>query len=171
MPDQASKEWATLIAAIIAALFALIGVFLNIKNAALLSQRGALRKILENDIKDIGSCLYLIVAYSQKMAGANSDASFRNFEKLAERQRQILNKLRSNMRYSLWGLDQGFRELRSAPMYISHYKHSRSGPAARKIIRISTKLRLALDKAILSAYVAGLPPDRWSRLRSRSWLP
>lgn len=169
MSDQASKEWATLIAAAIAALCALIGVFLNIRNAAALTQREALRIILRTEINSVGSCLYLIVAYSQKMAGAKSDVAFRNFERLAEEQRQRLNKLRSNMRYSLWGLDQGFREIRSTPMYISHYKHSRSSKAARKIIRISTKLRISLDKAILSAYVTGLPPGRWSRMRVWFW--
>ncbi|WP_157223471.1 hypothetical protein [Rhodovulum sp. PH10] len=169
MLDQVSKEWITLIAAGIAAISGLVGVFLNIRNAVTLPQRGALRKILENDINGISSCIYLIVAYSKKMSNAKSDAAFRNFLKLAEEQRQVLNKLRSNARYSLWGLDQGFRELRSTPMYISHYKHSRSGKAAKKIIYISTRLRVSLDRAIIAAYVAGLPPGRWSRLQVWFW--
>jgi hypothetical protein len=166
MPDQAG---ATLIAAIVAASSALIGVFVNIYNGRVLPKREALRKVLETELNNIGSCLYLMVSLSQKMVDAKSQDSFLNFQKMAEEQRQELNKLRSKLRYSLWGLDQGLREIRSIPFYIGHYKNSRPNASANKLVRLATKLRVALDTAILLTYVSGTPPGRWSRLRIWFW--
>lgn len=166
MPDQAS---ATLIAAIVAASSSLIGVFVNIYNGRVLPKREALRKVLEVELTNIGSCLYLIVALSQKMVDAKSVDSFSNFQEMAEKQRQELNKLRSKLRYSLWGLDHGLREIRSIPFYIGHYKNSRPNISATKLVRLATKLRMALDAAILLTYVSGTPPALWSRLRIRFW--
>jgi len=103
------------------------------------------------------------------MVTSKSASSFDNFRKLSDQQRNELNRLRSKLRYSLWGLDVGFLAIRSIPLYISHYKNTRPDPRADEIIRLGTKLRHAMDKAILSTYVSGLPPTTTACLRVQFW--
>lgn len=159
-----SSDTATLIAALIAATAATVSTLINILNSRSSAQRDAVRTLLAEEVSEIGNCLYQLVALSKRMTDAGTDEKFNELLRRANDVKDTLNKLRGKNRYALWGLDDGFRTIRWVHSYISHHRHTRSGAAASEIIRQSTSLRLALDKAIMDVYFSGRPPTLRRRI-------
>lgn len=164
MKNLNSKIFIILISALIAAFVSVLNVILNIRSSRSTKKTDAMRSILQPDIHKIGLVLYQIIAVSKKMLDAKTDNSFHNFRIISDRHRKELDILRTSMRYGLWGLDEGLREIRSVPFYITHYKNDRQNNRAKKIILLGTSLRLSLDKAIVSVYISGLPANIIKRM-------
>lgn len=166
-----TPQTATLIAACVASLLSFVTLVVNVLSTRGAAQREALRKILYEDVNEIGNEIYHCVAMSMNMVNANSDESFEKFRKKVLARQSKLNELRGRVRYSLRGLDSGIRDVRATPFYILQLKNKRDGAVSLRIIKLSTKLREALDAAIFRALVTGRPPTRFQLfvVRYRAW--
>ena len=82
------------------------------------------------------------------MTEMKTDITFQETRNIANSTCIKLDKLSKELRYALWGIDEGFRTMRMIPSYIGNLKNERSGPRATKVITFSTELREAIDNSI-----------------------
>jgi hypothetical protein len=161
----------TLYAAAIAAVASMASALLAYRAGKVLDRNSAHREVLAASMENMGDKLYELVAFSKKMTEAKSDEGFDSKRLEAEASAHDVDGLRRRLRYPLWGLDPGFRTLKWLPIYIAHYKKNREGTKAQRMISMATRLRRALDSAIVSSYYAGRPPGlvhQW-RVRYHAW--
>jgi len=126
------------------------------------ARRQAIRSILEQDIRELGNVIYSIVAHSKILVEAGPKDKRDDVKQKIEEGRGKLNTLRGKVRYSLWGMDEGFRAIRSVPVYAAHCLENKE--RGRKLIRMASTLRGSLDKAISDAYALGQRPSTCRRL-------
>ncbi|MDQ7735729.1 hypothetical protein QT231_23810 [Halomonas sp. SpR1] len=66
--------------------------------------------------------------------------------------------MRRRTRYSLWGIDEGLRDLSRLSSWVAHnYSYSEK---AEQILDAAETLRSTLDEAIRSSYKKGKPPGQ-----------
>jgi len=151
-----STDWTP---AIIAASAAVLVAVLTYTGAGENVRRAAVRSLINEDIQELGNLIYRIVAISKKTVRAKSSESREKWRKESYECRNKLNELRGRVRYSLWGIDDGLRALRSSTFYAEHYIDDKIN--ADRMLKRSTNLRIALDKAIVDAFHMGRPPRFW----------
>ncbi|HMO64046.1 MAG TPA: hypothetical protein PKE47_02270, partial [Verrucomicrobiota bacterium] len=125
--------------------------------------RATYRKTLEPFLEPLGKNLYLTMACSKILSLKNDEdgESRGNWRKRADEARNEIKKLRMNVRYSLWGLDEPLRVLTRVPNWIEHNKGNRENSDA--LILLATNLREAIDDSIRRAYSCGKPIPFWNR--------
>ena len=69
-----------------------------------------------------------------------------------------IQKLRPELRYPLWGIDNPLKQLSRVSGRIQHFKN-RSIPDAKRYLEAANSLRDALDDAIKYSYEFGKPPS------------
>jgi hypothetical protein len=151
-------EQATLIAAIIAATASAFQIVISAFSSRDAEFRAAHRKILEPHLSDLGFSMHQLLAsskmYMQRYGRQQALANWRN---RAEEASHRLKDLRRQVRYPLWGIDEGIRTLTRVFHWVSHLQEH---PEAAEVLFIaSDKLRQALDEAIRNSYQAGRPPN------------
>jgi hypothetical protein len=154
---------ATLTAAVVAAVASILTLGVRLGADARAEMRQANRSRLVPLLADIGDSLHKLVACSV-LAVRDTDTSNRSYYDGKKREaRDSLRKLRAQLRYQLWGLDDGFKTLIALPDWID----ARGIADYDRLLKSASELRLALDLAILSAYRTGMPPSLFSRVRVR----
>lgn len=145
--------------AFIAAVASLIAANNSTKEQKDLKSQVALRKILAPKLDKIGNLFYRLVAESKSMIDAKNDLNFLKFREKLQGTKREINQLRSEVRYSLYGLDSAIERLNSVPYYLVHFKNDRKNPSAGKIIELATELRIILDRAVMETYRNGESPS------------
>jgi hypothetical protein len=163
-----TQEDATLLAALIAALFSIIALFVSAHFSRLSDLRSTRRNALSNDFTELGNKLYQLVALSVKMSQCKTDATFSTIRAQADTIAKEIDQIRLKTRYPLWGLDSGFRTIKWMPVYIAHMKDKRTDKRTKELLKRGTSLREAMDLAICHAYFHGQQPTLNQRVRV-SW--
>lgn len=148
---------ATFYAATIAAVMALVSIVINLSISYHTERRISHRKSLENAFNNIGNLIYQVVAMSNTISSkykSHQDAT--NTINKVDLVRKKLDICRWEVRYSLWGLDEGFRQLVRLPSYVAQCK--KFPKQSEEFIRRGTKIRSCLDRAIMTSYEMGRRP-------------
>ena len=166
-----SQAETALLVALIAAGASLGSLFWTSRATRLVEGRTTRRALLNNEFNELGHLLYRVVALSKKMTDTGTDANFATIRTKAIAVSKEIDDLRLKCRYALWGLDDGFRTIKWMPVYIAHMKDNRKSLRANKLIKLGTKLRHSMDKAICHSYFNGAPPSFLSKLlvMYRAW--
>jgi hypothetical protein len=153
---------ATLIAATAAAIASISSLVVNIYFQGQAERRISYRKSLEAFLPELAKALYTTMASSNVLAKIPSDTSkYVNWRKRAGEARKSLHELRYQVRYQLWGLDDGLRTLTRIPNWIEHAR-GRDELVSALLIE-ATGLRELIDEVIRKAYAKGSPPNWWQR--------
>jgi len=160
-----TQEDATLFAAVIAAVFSIIALFVSSHLARLSDLRTTRRNALSGDFTELGNRLYQLVALSVKMSQCKTDLSFAATRAQADAVAKEIDKIRLKTRYPLWGMDSGFRTIKWMPVYIAHMKDKRTDRRTKNLLALGTNLREAMDVAICHAYFHGQQPKLIQRYR------
>lgn len=160
-----NKEDATLLAAVIAAVFSIIALLVSAYLAKLSDQRSTRRSALVNDFTELGNKIYQLVALSVKMSQCKIDSTFAMIRSKADAVAKEIDQIRLKTRYPLWGLDTGFRTIKWMPIYIANMKNQRTSPRTKELLRRGTRLREAMDIAICHSYFYGQQPTFIQRTR------
>lgn len=154
---------ATLLAAVIAAVAAVLGVGVTLITTTAAELRTAHRHITLPLLSRIGQGVHEVVALSHAMLKAANEDTFQKRRVRATTAAERLKKLRRRSRYALWGLEKGIRELTRVPDWLSH---TRGYPeSAKRLHDSAARLGERLDTAIMRSYRLGRPPSRWDRWR------
>lgn len=153
---------ATLVAATVAASASLITLLVTTTAKRGEEDRLANRAVLAGDLKAVGKAIHEVLALSNiQMKNLNDPIHPERYRRAAEAARQ-LKALRQEVRYSLWGLDNGFRELTRLPDWIGHAKVAPQ--VAAELFALARSLGHELDGAVRATYLKGQPPGLWRRL-------
>ncbi len=118
--------------------------------------REAQRASLEPVVIELGSLLYSVVAMSKRLGLAKDDERYKeNKERATESARQ-LDKLKTQVRYTLWGLDDGIHHMVLLPRWAEFTRGDDS--ITSKLITFATDLRLEIDDEIRRCYLQGRTP-------------
>jgi hypothetical protein len=160
-----SREDVTFLAAVIAAVFSIVALFVAAHLAKLADQRSTRRNALVNDFTELGNKIYQLVALSVKMSQCKIDSTFATIRAQADSVAKEIDQIRLKTRYPLWGLDSGFRTIKWMPVYIANMKNQRSSPRTKELLRRGTRLRKAMDIAICHSFFFGQQPTFVQRTR------
>lgn len=161
----------TLVAAILAAVASMWTALFVVVSKRHEDMRNAVRQAAAADVHEIGQLIYETIALSTLLARYSSPETFKQKYSEAVAVAGKLKKKRLEVRYSLWGLDGGIRELTRLPSWLGHAKHDEA--ARLRILAAGKKLGSSLDGAARSVYITGNLPGmfgRWSIERKRAAL-
>lgn len=153
---------AAVVSASIAGAIVLIKTVVDLAGGGRNAARNAHRELLGAYLADLGRDIPGVVAastvYHSRVASGQSVASW---QAKAEAHATGLKALRSNLRYLLYGADEGIRVLTRVSSWIQHFgKHSDSG---QQLLDAADALRERLDRTIAKSYRRGEPPTWWDR--------
>lgn len=152
-----------MIAAIVAAAMSLITAVLTIFSNRSSEVRAANRTIILLEFKELGKAIHETLALSNLQLKVLNEATHPAAYQKAEDAAKKLKVLRHKVRYSLWGLDNGLRELSRIPDWIGHAKKSPN--SAKKLHHLAHLLGQALDNAIRTSYENGAQPGFRCRMK------
>lgn len=158
-----SAEIATLIAASLAAAVSIVTLIFTIVSQQAAEVRAAHRQVILSDLAQIGKSLHETVALSNIQLKCLSEPIHKEKYKQAAEAANSLKRLRHEVRYSLWGLDEGLRVLTRLPDWIGHAKNSPE--TAQELFNLAHKLCNTLDRVIRKAYLFGREPSFWQRTK------
>lgn len=144
---------------IISSLLTYVGVGAN-------NRKSAVRELMNADLQKIGNAIYHLVAKSKQIIDAESDDRRARLRTETDEIRKEFKELRGRVRYSLWGIEDGLREINSATFYAWHYVHKKN--EGKILVDKLTSLRKALDNAIVDAFHMGRPPT-WRQRMIIAW--
>ena len=152
-----TKEELTLAAAAVAAGASLCSVLLGILGQKGAEFRAAHRQLMGEYLEDLGRVIHESVATTHVLVKkANHGGNVQGWRERADRATRELGEMRRRARYSLWGIDEGLRDLSRLSSWVAHnYSYPEK---AEKILDAAESLRSALDEAIRSSYKKGKPP-------------
>lgn len=158
-----SKETATLVAAIIAASASIIGVLLAAFQKRREEVRAATRQAVAENLNELGRLIHETIALSTLQSKYTSDANHKLKYASARAAAAKLKSKRLDVRYSLWGIDAGLRELTRLPDWIGHAKNDEDAMA--NILLAARDLGDVLDAAIRSVYLNGALPSMLAKFK------
>lgn len=156
-----SIESATLVAAALAAVASVLSILFKVLGQKNADMRAAHRDLMATYVEDLGRAIHESVAtanvfISKIENGGNADA----WRKKADTAKSDLATIRRRVRYSLWGIDEGLRDLTRLANWVAHCQDYPAN--ANKLLNAADQLREALDDAIRHSYSSGNPPS-WRR--------
>lgn len=157
-----SKEELTLVAAIVAAVASLVSAVLNIRAVARSEMRAARRRSLEEHVGPLSKTLHELLACSTTLTKTNSYEARVNWRQKGQDAKEELKRLRPLLRYPLWGLDKGLRDLTRLPDWTEALQKDRE--RTEELLRLANRLKDALDAAVCKSYANGTHPGVFSRL-------
>lgn len=160
---ELEPEHATLLAAVIAAVASIITLAFTLASKRGEESRAAHRAVIVGELKIVGRALHEVLALSNIQLKAIKKDIHPERYKAAAQAARALKAVRLDVRYTLWGLDSGFRELARLPDWIGHAKVDEK--AANEIFALGKALGEDLDRAVRAAYVNGQTPNAWQRFR------
>lgn len=154
---EIDRGFATLIAAIIAAISSLIVLFSK-KNEEI---RAANRKSLEKYIKDLSGSIHQLIATSNILLKAKTTESQDNWKEKAESAKETLKKIRPELTYSLWGIDNSLQTLSRLPDFTAYTLVDKD--TATKVVKRGSQLGDCINKCIKNCYLEGRAPTWFER--------
>ena len=159
-------EKVTLVAALIAAVGSVTGVLLQVVLQTFASRssemRAAQRITLQPYLARLASALHQVIAISDIYMKRYPRQDVDGWREKGKQVQEKLKKLRWEVRYFLWGLDEGLRTMSHFFDWVTHLQDYPD--KAEYLLKQGDELRRALDDAIRNAYVRGTGPswkDRW----------
>ncbi len=157
---EIKPETATLIAALIAAGASLYTVIATSRANRSVARENAHRVASAENLKALGKAVHETVALTDLLARARPER-WKEKQELARRPARELKDLRLEVRYFVWGIDNGIRTLTRYPDWVSHTKDF---PAVReKMVRAGRKLGRQIDLAVRDTLLSGNLPSLWRR--------
>lgn len=148
---------AVIIAASIAALTSTASFLLNLFNKMGSESRSAYRKTLEKHYNSLGELLHQSVAIPDVMAKRISlNQSIEGWANKNSKVKKKLEHCRKQVRYSLWGIDNGIRRMTRISNWVTHCKYIPD--RVYEIVETADMLRKSLDKIIMKSYKKGRRP-------------
>ena len=153
-----TREEATLLAACIAAVVSLLTLLVTLVTSRQAEQRQAQRSAIQPSLALLGEQIHEVMALAHVTLRAvdNDEASRKKWLKKARAAGEALKVTRRQVRYSLWGLDEGIHKLSRVPDWTSHLLDRPA--SAELLLKRADSLREALDRAIHQAYMKGRTP-------------
>jgi hypothetical protein len=155
------KELATLIAAAIAAVAAMVSLVVNVTAQRRSELRLAHRKSLEPFSVELGDCLHQIIATS-RMLPMTSDRNYDKWRRYGQAAQSKLKVLRPKLRYALWGADTGLRTFTRIPDWADHIRDEKD--RFERLMNSAGKLLGHIDASVRRGLINGKPPTLWRRL-------
>ncbi len=153
---------AAFLAALIAAFASVTVLVAQLVSSLRSENRGLFRNQLEPLITVLGASMYEILACSKMILFPGTNEKLNNWRKKAAKAKGDLSSVRHQLRYPLWGLDEGLRVLTRFPNWVDHCRND--GKRAQKLITSGTWLRRSIDFAVRRCYKFGRPPTIYERL-------
>lgn len=158
-----ATETATLIAAGIAALVSILNLLLTGTFRKQEEMRGAIRSAAAENLNDIGRLVHEVIALSYVLAKANSDQDHKVKHEKGREAAKSLKTKRLDVRYSLWGIEEGLRTLTRIPDWVAH---TRVDTKRRdKLLAAASDLGAVVDDVVRKTYLTGTVPGWLSRWR------
>jgi hypothetical protein len=158
-----SAPLATLIASLVAALGVVVTLVFTLLNKKGEEYRKAHRDVIADDLKLVGKAIHEVLALANIQLKVISSPQHPERYKAAADAAKRLKERRLDVRYSLWGLDEGFRTLTRLPDWIGHAKPEPD--IAAKLFARGKALGMQMDLAVRDAYVNGRVPSKWRSFR------
>jgi hypothetical protein len=154
---------ATTVAALIAAGAAIANLAITTISKAGEESRATYREAVAEDFKRIGRAVHEIIALSNiQLKDLEREIHAERYKKAAEAARR-LKDLRIDVRYTVPGIDEGFRILSRLPDWVGHAKVDPK--IAGNLFALAKKLGREIDLAVQRSYASGRPPSWWRRYR------
>ncbi|MFY1711621.1 hypothetical protein [Tritonibacter mobilis] len=115
-----TKETATLIAAGLGAVISILNLLLAGNFRKQEEMRGAIRLAAAENLNDVGRLVHEVIALSYVLAKVNSDQAHKEKHEKAREAADRLKSKRLDVRYSLWGIEEGLRTLTQIPDWVAH---------------------------------------------------
>ena len=158
-----TAETVTLIAASLAALVSIMNLLLTGTFRKQEELRAAIRSAAAENLDDVGRLIHEVIALSYVLSKANSDQSHTEKHKQARAAADRLKDKRLDVRYSLWGIEEGLRSLTRIPDWVAHTRVDVQ--RRKKLLAAASELGEVLDDVIRKTYLTGAVPGRFSRWR------
>ena len=160
-------EKVTLAAALIAAAGSIVGVILQVFASRSSEMRAAQRATLRPYLARLSTNLHQVVAISNIYIKRYPNHDVENWRERGKEAQEKIKELRWEVRYFLWGLDEGLRTMSHFFDWVTHLQDYPD--EAAQLLKRGDELRIALDNAIRNAYLRGTAPswiDRWKVSKS-----
>ena len=151
------KDLTTLFAASIAAVASMASLGIGLAEKRRTELREAQRAALEAHVVALGESMYAVIAASQRMASSVEDSRFRKHKERATQSALDLDRVRRQVRYSLWGINDQLHDLVLLPRWIEFMRGNRA--ATDELIARATELRAIVDEVIRVCYLEGRSPS------------
>jgi hypothetical protein len=158
-----TAETATLIAAGLAAVVSILNLLLTGTFRKQEEMRGAIRSAAAANHDDIGRLVHEVIALSYVLSKVNSDQAHKEKHEKAREAADKLKSKRLDVRYSLWGIEEGLRTLTRVPDWIAHTRVD--VPRREKLLAAAKELGEVVDDVVRKTYLTGAVPGRFSRWR------
>jgi len=155
-----TAETATLVAACLAAGVSILNLLLTGSFRKQEEMRAAIRSAASKNLDEVGRLVHEVIALSYVLSKASDQGHKEKHEKAREAADRLKNK-RLDVRYSLWGIEEGLRALTRIPDWVAH---TRVDPQRReKLLSAAAELGEAVDNVVRKTYLTGAVPGRLSR--------
>lgn len=152
------------VAAIVASVVALVTSSFSIFAAIKSERRNAHRQLFAGKINELGVCIYSQMSCSTIYLKAKTGESEKKWRERAQEQQEKMKRLRLELRYSLWGIDDGLHEATLIASWVAHYHNHPE--FAENFLKCANRLCRSLDASIRYAYEQGRSPSVWHCLRT-----
>lgn len=147
------KEIVTLIAACIAALSSIYALVFK-KNQEI---RTAKRKSLEKYTSDLSKSIHEIIASSKILLETKSSKSETNWKNKSQTAKDLLQKIRPELTYALWGIDKSIQSFSRLPDFTAYTLSNIK--VSKKIVKKGTRLGNAINRCVKNCYSYGRSPS------------
>lgn len=163
---------ATLVAAGIAAVAALLSLLTTFLGDRRAEMRAAHRVALQTHLETLGEGIHKTAASAtilrRRFLEGSDPAPWRDAGRTGAK---ALKAVRPKVKYTLYGLDEPLRTLSRMPEWVATYKDVPK-TNAEELLKAMQKLAASVDAAIRRSYRRGLPPGwirRWCAKVRRLW--
>lgn len=168
--DLNPKDYLVILAALVAAVASLSSVVLNMFLSRASERKNSHRKLLECYFFQLSESLHSILACTDTVVRRlDQNMSIESWREKGTKSGKELKFIIPKVRYLLWGVERGIRDLVRLMGWSLHVQIVPNG--SRQLLKRGDSLRKAIDSAILSSYTSGKPPSALHRLnvRYKSW--
>lgn len=125
--------------------------------------RGAIRQAAAKNLNDVGRLVHEVIALSYVLAKVSSDQAHKEKHEKAREAADRLKSKRLDVRYSLWGIEEGLRTLTRIPDWVAHMRVDTK--RREQLLVAASELGAILNDVIRKTYLTGAVPARCSRWR------
>jgi hypothetical protein len=131
--------------------------------------QGSMIGLGENLHEIMASADILVQKFQLKSPSPNLEQSIKNYKAKIDNNKKHLLKAKTTYRYKIYGLQEGIAAIARSADWVKGLRHDI--PRAKKILVHADKIRILLDKEILSCYRRGGYPRAIPRVRIKyhSW--
>ncbi|NIJ42371.1 hypothetical protein FHS78_002665 [Parvibaculum indicum] len=158
-----TSDFATLGAAAVAAAASFLNLLISAGNRRREGNREAVRVSISRNLDRVGRLVHEVIALSYILAKNENPDLHKEKHERAKGAADKLKDLRLDVRYSLWGIEEGLRTLTRVPDWVAHTKSDID--RQEKLLQAASSLGLVLDDVIRKTYFSGTHPNIYSRWR------